>query len=361
MSISLIGILVAFAGGAMGAIFSSLFAFVFVALIIAGGMGLAGNPETLGNFGFGAFGFWAPHISFSGGAFASAYAAWKKYKHPAGNPVASQDITTALISLKKPDVILAGGVGGLLGYLSYVLWAVTPLKNWMDSVPFAVVMVALIAKVVFDGSVFGKTPDDIKAVGGRFNVNCPRVWLPYCCTGTEKLLVGTVMGLGGAWAVTTLARFGIDHPEFAPEIIAAVTSKAAFIPFMVAVFSLIGFYFGMAVVPNHHIVYCAALGVLFLGNPTETPGTAILWGTAMGALAMFAADFGARAFNLYGNKIGSVHFDPPTAGIWLVSILVMICFNFHLFGGGLDIAVPVILFVFMAALAVVDHVKLKKA
>ncbi|MCL2126754.1 MAG: hypothetical protein FWH38_00750 [Treponema sp.] len=358
MAFNLLLVLVAFAGGCMGAVFGCLLAFIFVPLVIAGGLGAMGSPEILGILGFGGWGFYAPQISFAGGAFASAYAKWKGYLQ------SGQDITTALISLKKPDVILLGGVGGLLGYLCMILHA-NFLTSVVDGVPFGVVVPALIAKIIFDGCVFGKVPDEVKAAGGRYSVRSPVQWIPYVTTGWEKTLLGLVMGIGGAYCTVLLA----GNPNTAPW--------AAFVPFMVAVFSLIGFYFGVAIAPNHHIVYSASLGVLYyvayahggagallavdgVQNPEVVTGC-MLWGVSLGVMATFWADFGARTFHLFGNKIGGVHFDPPTQGIFFTSIFAICIFRFAYVNPVLSVVVPVLILAVAVILSIADQVSLKKA
>jgi hypothetical protein len=359
MAFNFLLVLVAFAGGAMGAIFGSLLAFIFVAVVIAGGLGAMGSPEILGVLGFGGWGFYAPQIAFTGGAFASGYARWKGYIK------SGQDITTALVSLRKWDALVAGGVGGLLGYFCMLIHAHTPLKNWMDSVPFAVVVPALICKIVFDQSVFGKTSPEVKAAGGRFSPNSPVNWIPYNSTGAEKLLIGTIMGIGGAYSTILLA----GNPNTA--------AWAAFIPFMVSVFSLIGFYFGVAIVPNHHMVYCASLGVLYYvayahggaqallaKDGVQDPAivtSCMLWGVSMSVMASFWGDFSARAFHLYSNKIGGVHFDPPTTGIWITSIFAVGIFKFFYANPTASVVIPVAIFAIAFILAIADQGQLKKA
>jgi hypothetical protein len=358
MAFNLLLVLVAFAGGAMGAVFGCLLAFIFVSLVIAAGLGAMGSPEILGVLGFGGWGFYAPQISFAGGAFASAYAKWKGYIK------SGQDITTALISLRKPDVLILGGVGGILGYLCMIVHAKF-LTGFIDGVPFAVVITALISKVVFDGSFFGKTPPEVKAVGGRFSVNSPVNWIPYVSSGLEKTLLGLIMGIGGAYATVLLA----GNPNTA--------AWAAFLPFAIAVFSLIGFYFGVAIAPNHHIVYCASLGVLYyvayaqggagallavdgVQNSAVVTGS-MLWGVSSGVMAAFMADFGARTLHLYGNKIGGVHVDPPTCGIFFTSIFNVFVFKFFYPNPTLTVVVPVLILVIAIILSVVDLSNQKKA
>jgi hypothetical protein len=357
MAFNLLYVLVAFAGGAMGAVFGSLLAFIFVAVVIAGGLGAGGSPEILGVLGFGGWGFYAPQIAFTGGAFASAYARWKGYIKT------GQDITTALISLKKPDALIAGGVGGLLGYLCMILHAKF-LTSFIDGVPFAVVVPALISKIVFDGSVFGKETPEVKAAGGRFSVNSPVNWIPYVSTGLEKTMLGLIMGIGGAYSTILLA----GNP--------ATAAWAAFVPFMVSVFSLIGFYFGVAIAPNHHIVYSASLGVLYyvayahggagallaadgVQDPAVVTGC-MLWGVSLGVMAAFWADFSARAFHLFGSKIGGVHFDPPTTGIFFTSIFAVFIFKFAYVNPTLSVVVPAAILVVAIILSVLDQLNLKK-
>jgi hypothetical protein len=173
------------------------------------------------------------------------------------------------------------------------------------------------------------------------------------------------MGIGGAYSTILLA----GNPNTA--------AWAAFVPFMVSVFSLIGFYFGVAIAPNHHIVYCASLGVLYyvayahggagallavngVQDPAVVTGC-MLWGVSSGVMATFWADFSARAFHLYGNKIGSVHFDPPTTGIFFTSIFCVFFFKFAYANPTLTVVIPVAILVIAVILSVIDQAALKKA
>jgi hypothetical protein len=197
-------------------------------------------------------------------------------------------------------------------------------------------------------------------------VNSPVNWIPYVSSGLEKTLLGLIMGIGGAYATVLLA----GNPNTA--------AWAAFLPFAISVFSLIGFYFGVAIAPNHHIVYCASLGVLYyvayahggagallvpeggVQNPDVVRGS-MLWGISSGVMAAFMADFGARTFHLFGNKIGGVHVDPPTLGIFFTSIFCVFVFKFFYANPALTVAVPVLILVVAVILSAVDLSGQKKA
>jgi hypothetical protein len=137
-------LLFSFCGGAFAAVIGSLAAF-----IICGVMALLGVISAMAGVDFNWFGlipfgiFFGPHISFAGGAAAAAFAKKKGYLG------SGKDIAKALISLKKPSVIIAGGIYGMLGYLiNYGISTVMAGK--IDTVAFTIVILGLITKFLYD-------------------------------------------------------------------------------------------------------------------------------------------------------------------------------------------------------------------
>jgi hypothetical protein len=104
----------------------------------------------------------------------------------------------------------------------------------------------------------------------------------------------------------------------------------------------------------------ALLAVDGVQNPEVVRGC-MFWGVSLGLMAAFWADFSARTFHLFGNKIGGVHVDPPTAGIFFTSIFAVFIFKFAYVDPTLSVVVPVAILVIAVILSVIDQVALKKA
>ncbi|SMC82555.1 hypothetical protein [Papillibacter cinnamivorans] len=294
---NLTALLAAFCGGAFGAAFGGLTAFIFVGIVGIGGVaaGMCGATfNWLGVIPFGSF--YGPHIMFAGGVGAAAFARKMGYLE------AGKDIFTALVSLKKPVVLVIGGLVGMLGYvLNYGFAAVFPGK--VDTVALTVFASAIIAKVIFGDrglkEVFGETPADIKKIGGRLSVYSTGMWLPYVNTAAEKTMIGLAAGGGSACLTYWMMQD------------AAAAPYAIYIPFFLSVITLIWVQIGVKIPVTHHISLCASYGLLISGGN-------LIWGLAGGMIAAFMGDLVAKLFFVYGD----CWVDPPATGIAFTSVVL---------------------------------------
>lgn len=290
-------LLISFCGGAFGAAIGALASFILVGLTGIFGIVLAIAGVSFDWFGMISFGpYLGPHIAFAGGAAAAAYARKRGYI-PSG-----KDIIMGLLSLKKLDVIVVAGVFGMIGYaINHYLAILMP--GQIDSVAFTVFIVAIIAKVAFGSlglkEVFGVVPDEVKKLGGRFNVNAP-AWVPYQTTIAEKTLLAITAG--------GLSAF-IAYRMFQDPATAGV---AAFFGFCLSAFTLLFLQFGVAIPVTHHITLCAAYGVVASGGN-------LIWGFVGALIAAFAGDFFGRLFHVHGDA----HIDPPAMAIAFTSFLLL--------------------------------------
>lgn len=165
-SLDLIPLILAFLTGIVGASYSGQAAFIFTGFtglaslgVMAAGSGAAQSVA----FGF----WWHPAMAFFASVVAVAYAGKRGY-------VANgKAIDLPLISLKKPDVLLVGGVSALVGYfVMQLLTSPTFLGIKADGGAITIFVLSLVAKLWIDnGHLMGKVPDEIKAQGGRFGSN----------------------------------------------------------------------------------------------------------------------------------------------------------------------------------------------
>jgi hypothetical protein len=359
---SRVGLMGAFAGGIFGACFGALMSFVFIAVIcgVVGGIAAVDGGSTMvWTVGFGADGvhpwsFYAPQIAWAGAIFAVGYAKKKGYLG------SGKDIISTLLGTRRPDALLMGGVGGVIGYLIVALESIqfgpsdAPITfaKWVDPVAFSVVATALIGKLIWDRTLVGETPRDVRELrGGRFNVNAP-AWLPYLSSGTEKLCFGGALGLGAGWVAST----------FLASQSPAVQSLAFIVPWTIAVLSLLGFFTpGYNMPASHHIAYSGAFGAILSAGAGQSLGIQLMWAFGMGILAAFAADFVSRIFHNYGGKVGGTWVDPPTSAILVASLFLRWIFNPLFAHTAAGVVVPLVIFVLALGVAFVDRGSLAKA
>jgi hypothetical protein len=326
----LVSIILAFAAGIVGTTIGGVQAFVWCGFVGLAGMGV---DAALGGMPFIAavpFGFWFhPAMAFLGGVGAAAYARKMGYIESAKDGTA-----TALSGLRKPDVLLIGGLTGAIGWVVMTLLTGPDFLGLKaDGGAAAIFPVSLIIKALADGgNIFGTVPDEIKAQGGRFGGNLTACWVPQQRDGWQKFVTGIGWALVSAYATFFLFQF----PETA--------GFAPFVGFFISASTLIMLLIGWGIPVTHHITLPAAYGVLMLvtANGGSIAGitveTALVWGAAIGVAGAFIAEFLSDCFHVYGD----VHVDPPAMAIFTTSLCTMTLFP----ALGLDtagIAVPLVI------------------
>ncbi len=293
----LLELLSSFGGGVFGAAIGALASFILVGITGIFGIVLAIAGVSFNWFGSIPFGpYLGPHVAFTGAVAGLAYARKRGYI------MSAKDITLGMLSLRKVDVMVVSGLFGMLGYtVNYGINLVLPGR--IDTVAFAVFIVAIIGKVVFGNlglkEIFGVESDEVKKTGGRFNIKTPS-WVPYQVTIGEKAILA--IGVGGLSAYVAYIMF--QDP--------ATAGVAAFFGFCLSAFSLLWLQFGVAIPVTHHITLCAAYGVVASGGN-------LIWGFVGAFVAAFAGDFLARVFHDHGDY----HVDPPAMAIALTSFLLL--------------------------------------
>ncbi|PTV93991.1 hypothetical protein C8J27_11041 [Rhodobacter aestuarii] len=286
---SLLGLLVAFGGGIFGAAIGALPAFTFVGFLTMIGVAiqLAVAPEATDFFGipFGAFG---PHTGgFAAGVAAAAYAA-KKGKLDSG-----RNIVTAGMGLNSPDVLLVGGIFGVVGYL--IFWALTFVPSFGEGLAFSdlpavgVVISAFIARFLWGTCGFCGKADPGR---GFFHPTDATKWLAFQSSFAQIAVIGLGGGLLGGW-------LGVSYGV-----------PGALLAFGIAASSLLFLTLGVLTPVSHHIMLPAALAGVASGS--------VVWGAVIGILSAFLGEFFARAFLCHGDT----HVDPPACAIAVMTFVV---------------------------------------
>lgn len=244
-------VLVAFAGGVIGAAIGALQAFSLAGLVIVIGEvysivhRMAGEPvpiDITGSIGFGAV--LGPHVAFGGGAAAVAYAAHRGYLDDEFQYHPGKHVTKALTG--RADVLLVGGVFGIAGFL--MAETATRVSIPTDPVALGVVLSALLHRGILGYDFIGK-PE----VGGWLDMS------PYerreRHSQSNRLLVEPWLPYQYRWGVVTL--LGISVGVLAAYL--AYLTASAFLAFGISVVVLAFLCAGVANIPvTHHIALPAS-------------------------------------------------------------------------------------------------------
>jgi hypothetical protein len=288
MDISTVALLASFGGGIFAAAIGTLPAFIFTGFMVIAGVAVVaagGGDVVLSQVAFGPF--LSPHISFAGGAAATAYAA-RRGLMPSG-----RDIGVALMGLNRPDVLLVGGLFGSLGYLCERGLAALGWVPWTDTIGVTVVLSAIAARLAFGRTgLFGRVAEG----GGQFTTSDTARWLAWQESPGQLAVIGLGAGLASAYAAMALGAEG----------------GGAVLGFGVAAASLVFLQFGGTLPVTHHIMLPAALAALASGS--------IVVGAAFGIVGAVFGEFFSRLLLIHGDT----HIDPPAAAIGLAVLLLRV-------------------------------------
>lgn len=264
-------ILASFGGGLFAASLGIIGAFAISGAMILIGVAAAaaGYPDILG-LAFGAY--TGPHIAFAAAVAATAYAGRK------GLIDAGTDVLTPLAKFKRFDILLIGGLFGVLAYLCNELLVAVKLP--LDTIALTVVISNVISRLIFGKSgLFGRTPKEIKLIPEGKDI-------------AYLLVLGLGVGLISSYATQ-------------------VTGDQT-IGFGFSAITLIFLFVGDFPV-THHISISAAYASFATGS--------ILVGGLFGALAALLGAVIASSFN--SNADTYIDFPAPT-----IAILSLVVFAF---------------------------------
>ncbi len=288
--ISLIGL--AFCGGAFGAAFGALPAFILFGILVVIGSIVAvatGSDVILTQLAFG--NIFGPHVAFAGGVAASAFAARKKLHSSNG-----RDIITPLIFEKNTEPLLIGGLFGVFGFcLNQIFISLIPLSiPQIDTIAATVFFSGVVARILFsDRAVVNTKTQFTKAAQGDKKLG---IWLPWESDWLSITFLGAILGLISSQV--------------------AIITEMPYLMFGIAAFSLLFLQFGNHVPVMHHIVLPASLAAGI--------GDSLIFGVIFGVIGALFGELGAR---LFYNR-GDTHIDPPAFAIFASSVCLAIVIPF---------------------------------
>ena len=298
---SIFALLAAFGGGVFAAAIGALPAFIMTGVFavvgaVAGMCGAADASNILVNYmAFGSF--FGPHISFAAGVAAAAYA---KKKGLTDN---GADIAPALAGLNAPDVLLVGGVFGVIGFLFKELvianlfgGTISP-RLITDAPGITVFCSAILVRLVFGGKL--KTGDNVVSKGSAF---------------TKVLVIGIFYSLLIAGVYAAAITNGVPAEGFGGLYHVLIFGLAAV--------GLVFAEMGQPFPGCHHIVIIAAETVVQCYNSTGNMWMAVIVAIVFGTISAIICD---AETNLINSGTDS-HIDGPACAIFIMTFVVNACF-----------------------------------
>lgn len=294
---SILGLIAAFGGGVFAAAIGAVPAFIMTGIFsvvgaVAAMCGAADASNILINyFAFGSF--FGPHIAFAGGVAASAYAKKK------GITENGADVASALAGLNEPDVLLVGGVFGMIGYLFKELVIVSLFAGNIsprlvtDAPGITVFCSAILVRLIFGGKL--KTGSEVMSKGKN---------------------LGTVL-------VMSICFSTVVAGIYAAAVNAGVSVEAFGGSYHVLIFGLaaIGLVFAIAGQPFygcHHIVIIAAEAAVQSYATTGNAYMALAMGIVFGTISGLIGDIAGASINSGTDS----HIDPPATAIFIMTFAV---------------------------------------
>ena len=298
---NIFGLIAAFGGGVFAASIGALPAFIMTGVFsvvgaVAGMCGAADASNILVNYmAFGSF--FGPHISFAAGVAASAYAKKK------GISENGADIATALAGYNAPDVLLVGGVFGVIGFLFKELvianlFAGTISPRLVTDAPgITVFCSAVLVRLVFGGKL--KTGSNVVSKGSAF---------------TNTIVIG--IGFSAVVAGIYLAAISAGVPA------EAFGGLYHVLIFGLAAIGLIFAEMGQPYFGCHHIMIIAAEATVQSYNVMGNIWAALIIGIIFGTISGIICD---AETNLINSGTDS-HIDGPACAIFIMTFVVNACF-----------------------------------
>jgi len=290
VGITLGSILAAFGGGVFGAILGPLSSFAFCGFLVLAGEALAlatGSGAITAAVAFGPM--FGPHIAFSGGAAATAYAAKTGRINDGANilkPLHAGDID------KNWDLMLVAGSFGILGLV--VNQFLGSIGTPTDTIALTVLISALTHRILFGNGPFGKY--DPEMADSFWSTNKDIAWLPWMRNLSQLVPVGLAVGfISGYITLQTGSLFLMFGISGASIIILQTMGEGPV---------------------THHITFPAAAAAMATGS--------VIWAGVFGLLGALFGEFYARLFYNWGDT----HIDPPACAIFTVITIAMFTIGF---------------------------------
>ncbi|MDS0257974.1 hypothetical protein NDI56_00970 [Haloarcula sp. S1CR25-12] len=339
-------LIASFAGGLFGAALGALPAFIFTGFMVIAGeainiltaqlgevAGIATGDVAPNVTALVAFGpVFGPHISFAGGAAATAYAAKNTDMDTGFDYHEGKNILYAFGT--EPDVLLVGGAFGILGMLIRQISGGLALP-W-DPIAMGVTLSAVAHRLVFGYPLVGKIrgdglfdmspfargdmrqAGDVAADGGveesRLAVE---PWLPHQYKWSGVALLGIGVGVLGSYI--------------------ALVTESFFLGFGISAASLLFLNCGVEKIPvTHHITLPSSTAALIFGAGGDAL-LALLVGTVFGLYGALAGEAHQRIFYAHSDT----HWDPPAAAIVLTTFTIAVLAILGVFPDSGWVPVPV--------------------
>lgn len=271
---------------------------------------LSNLGPVIGNLSFDVL--FAPAIAFVAPIWAATYARRRGYLK-AEQLSEFQSWAPLLEPFRKVDVLLAGGIGGVIG--ATINWFVTVfLGISIDGHAVSVFLTCILCKVIAGEGLISRIPEEKRINGNRFMPTQEQGWMGHLNTAALRYTMAIFCG----------ACFG--YAEYILMLNPITFSYAHTIGFLVGAVGLMFLMmdFKIQVLPPITASACYLVKgmVIAMGNTPEavlqiSPGTFMIWGAAGGCIGITACHILIQMFKAFSNA----YIDPPACGIMCTSFV----------------------------------------
>ena len=314
MDLTITLLLAAFAGGLFGAAIGGLPAFIFTGFVVLAGAAAAASGtdfDFINNIAFGPV--FGPHISFSGGAAAAAFAARR------GELEDGKDIAAPITGVNDYMALLVGGLFGVGGLIVNQLIAlVTPLGqsgffygNYTDTIALTVFISGIVARLMFGSTgILGSMSPEQRERGRLAAPEGEAVWLDYQQGFLQSVVLGLGTGLLSAYLVVAFSEAG-----------SGAIAAAAVLGWGISAASLILLQIGFSCPVTHHMTLPAGVAAtaVLLAFGGSGP-VAMIAGAVAGIGGALLGELFSRLFLIHGDT----HVDPPAAAIAAMGTIIIV-------------------------------------
>ncbi len=290
----------AFGGGVLSAGLGGYQCFVFCAMLC---LLCAVTGAPISGVAFGPF--LNPCVTVVSCAVVVAYT--NKRKYGGDNHIVTEQLAIQ-VGNGHYDIYLVGGIAGAVGWLFYNLICLIAPAG-MDCVATTVVAMPLLFKAAISGSPCGPLTEEVKQKGGRFSPYNGKPAIAGLRTGMERVIWPAAYGAAIGWIYVSLIQAGID-PSCASLIGFGVGGTLLLFPTV-----FMSHHVGCTVATVVGFVAAADGGNWYFGDSALS--VSVLWGAAIGVLAVFAFNYMSDLFWMHGFY---VHIDGPSMSIICITI-----------------------------------------
>ncbi|MDL1913573.1 MAG: hypothetical protein FDW93_03505 [Bergeyella sp.] len=228
-----------------------------------------------------------------------------------------REISLPLAGLNAPDVLLVGGIFGVMGYIIVEFTKRIPvLGSNTDNIALTVLILGILVRVIF-----GVKNKKVFNTDFRVDKKTGRCWLPFQSTIPQVFIISLSSAiLAASMAVAIHFNLGTNEGDIEGSSWSILLYNVHILPFAISALCIFFVAMGYKFPVTHHVTITSALAAwMFYPIVGHHIYFAVFLGTVMGVFSGLMCEFFARLFYIDGDT----HIDPPASIIWISTTITL--------------------------------------